>query len=138
MIPILINIIQHEQYYLIILIIGLKAATLLKKRCFPVNFAKLLWTTFFIEHNQVTAFGLSFVNSRDNCLGTILVKLLRPCHFHIKRRKDLLTRSNHWRCSIKKGFFKSFTKFKHLQQSFFFNKVAGHRRRLFAVNFVKF
>ena len=29
---ILINIMQHEQYYLIILLIGLKAETLLKKR----------------------------------------------------------------------------------------------------------
>ena len=50
MASILINIIQHEQYYLIILLIALKAATLLKKRlwnrCFPVNFVKFLGTTF--------------------------------------------------------------------------------------------
>ena len=48
-----------------ILLTGLKAATLLKKRpwqrCFPVKF---LGTTFFLEHIQVTAFGLSFVNAR--------------------------------------------------------------------------
>ena len=50
MVSILINLIQHEQYYLIILLRDLKAATLLKKRlwhrCFPVNFAKFLGITF--------------------------------------------------------------------------------------------
>ena len=64
------NIIQHEQYYLIILLIGLKTATLLKKRlwqrCFPVNFVKFLGATFFIEHIRETYFGLSFVNPRKN------------------------------------------------------------------------
>ena len=66
MVSILINIIQHEQHYLIILLISPKAATLLNKRlwcrCFPVNFAKLLGTTFFIEQIWATAFGLSFTN----------------------------------------------------------------------------
>ena len=35
--------------------------------------------------------------------------------------------SSHWRCSVKKVFFKKFVKFtgKHLCQSLFFNKVAG-------------
>ena len=69
MVSILINIIQHEQCYLIILLIGLKVTTLLKKRlwdrCFPVNFVKLLGATFFIEHIRATAFGLSFVNPRN-------------------------------------------------------------------------
>ena len=64
------NIIQHEQYYLIILLIGLKTATLLKKRlwqrCFPVNFVKFLGATFFIGHIRETYFGLSFVNPRKN------------------------------------------------------------------------
>ena len=50
MASIVIVIKQHEQYYLIVLLIGLKAATLLKKRlwygCFPVNFQKFLGTTF--------------------------------------------------------------------------------------------
>ena len=57
MISILISIIQHEQYYL--LIVSLKAAILLKTRlwhrCFSVNFAKFLGPTFFIEHIWATA-----------------------------------------------------------------------------------
>ena len=68
MVSISINLIQHEQYYLIILLISLKVATLLNKRlwhrCFPVNFARFLGTTFFTEQIQATAFGLSFVNPR--------------------------------------------------------------------------
>ena len=68
MVSISINLIQHEQYYLIILLISLKVATLLNKRlwhrCFPVNFARFLGRTFFIEQIQATAFGLSFVNPR--------------------------------------------------------------------------
>ena len=67
MVSISINlIIQHEQYYLIILLISLKVETLFNKRLwhrgFPVNFAKFLGATFFIEQIQATAFGLSFVN----------------------------------------------------------------------------
>ena len=54
MVSILMNIIQHGQYYLIILLIGLNAETLIKKRlwhrCFPKMFAKFLGTTFFVEH----------------------------------------------------------------------------------------
>ena len=50
MVSTFINIIQHEQYYLTILLIGLKGATILKKRlwhkCFPVIFARFLETTF--------------------------------------------------------------------------------------------
>ena len=50
----LINILQHEQYYLIIILIGLKAANSLKKRlwhrCFSVNFGKFLGTTFYRTH----------------------------------------------------------------------------------------
>ena len=50
MVSVLINIIQHEQYYLIILLIDPEAETLIKKRlwhrCFPMNFAKFLGTTF--------------------------------------------------------------------------------------------
>ena len=46
---------------------GLKAATLLKKRlchrCFPVSFVKFLGTTSYIElFIWATALGLSFVN----------------------------------------------------------------------------
>ena len=63
---ILINIIQHEQCYLVILFIGPKSVTLSKKdsgtKCFPVNVGKFLGTTFFTEHVRATAFGFSFVN----------------------------------------------------------------------------
>ena len=63
---------------------------------------------------------------------------------------NLLYRSSHQRCSLKKVFFKNFTKFtgKHLCWSLFFNKVSGLRpaillkkklqQRCFPVNFVKF
>ena len=65
--------------------IGLKAETLLKKRawnrCFLMNFAKFLGTTFFIELIWVTAFGLSLVNPRKK---SSLVKFLQSCHFNTK------------------------------------------------------
>ena len=40
----------------------------------------------------------------------------------------VLYRSNHQRCSIRKGVLRNFAKFtgKHLYQSLFFSKVAGH------------
>ena len=40
-----------------------------------------------------------------------------------------ISRSSHWRCSVKKGILKNFAKFtgKHLGQSLSFNKVAGLR-----------
>ena len=40
-----------------------------------------------------------------------------------------VSRSSHQRCSIKKGVIENFAKFtgKHLYQSLFFKKVAGHR-----------
>ena len=42
--------------------------------------------------------------------------------------KDLIDRSSHWKCSVRKGVLGSFAKFtrKHLCQSLFFNKVAPH------------
>ena len=63
---------------------------------------------------------------------------------------NLLTRSSHQRCSIKKGVLKNFAKFtgKHLCWRLFFDKVAGLRlpnllkkrlqHRCFPVNFAKF
>ena len=63
---------------------------------------------------------------------------------------EIIYRSNHQRCSIKKGVLRNFAKFtgKHLCQSLFFNKVAGLRpatllkkrlwHRCFPVNFAKF
>ena len=58
-------------------LIGLKAATLLKKRlwhrCFSVNFVKLLWTAFYIElFIGATAFGLSFVNPRKKSMKELV------------------------------------------------------------------
>ena len=64
---ILINIIQHEQYYLIILIIGLKAATFLKEtlaQMFFYEFWEISANNFFIEYIRATAFGLSCGNPR--------------------------------------------------------------------------
>ena len=44
-----------------------------------------------------------------------------------------LDRSNHQRCSIKKGVLRNFTKFtgKYLCQSLFFNKVVGSSLQLY-------
>ena len=41
----------------------------------------------------------------------------------------IIFRSTHWRCSVKKVFFRNFLKFtgKHLRQGLFFNKVSGLR-----------
>ena len=57
--------------------------------------------------------------------------------------KDLIDdRSSRRKCSVRKVVLRNFTKFtgKHLRQSLFFNKVAGHRlwHRCFSVNFAKF
>ena len=76
MVSVLISVIQHEQYYLIILLIGLKTETLIKKklqyRYFPKMFTKFLGVTFSIEHIWVTAFGLSFVNPRKKSAKELL------------------------------------------------------------------
>ena len=63
MVSILINIIQHEQYYWIISIIGLKAASLLKKKWFPVSFANFLWTAFFYRTHSGDCFWIKFCKS---------------------------------------------------------------------------
>ena len=56
-----------------------------------------------------------------------------------KTRKEKGTNSD-WRCSIKEGVLKIFTKFigKHLCRRLFFNKVKRFRNRSFPVSFVKF
>ena len=48
-----------------------------------------------------------------------------------------LSRSSHWRCSVRKGVLRDFAKFtgKHPCQSLFFNKVAGLSPQ--ACNFIK-
>ena len=88
MVSVLISVIQHEQYYLIILLIGIKVETLIRKRlwhrCFSKMFAKFLGKFFFIEHIWVVAFGLGFVNPRKKSERTSLVKFLQSCHFNIK------------------------------------------------------
>ena len=104
-------------------------ATLLKKRlwhrCFPVNFAKLLWLQLFLGY-------------------MLLIKLPASCNYWSNHR------SNHQRCSVKIRVLRNFANFtgKHLCQSLSFNKVAGLRpatllkerlwRRCFPVNFAKF
>ena len=115
MVLILISIIQHEQYYLIILLIDLKAGTLLKKRlwrrCFPVKFVKFLGTTFFIEPIPGNWFWIKFCKSyKEVCEGTSLVKFWQFCHFNIKWRKNLLKRK-------------------------ILNKVAGHKHMFFWCKF---
>ena len=82
---ILINVIQHEQYYLIILLTDLKAATLLKKslaQMFFCEFSEISKINFFIEHIQANVFGLSFLDPRK-FEGSSLVNFLRSCHLHI-------------------------------------------------------
>ena len=75
MVSILINVIEHEQYYLIILLIGLKAATLLKKRfrhILSCEFCKISRNNFFIEHIWAIAFGLSFVSPRKKSVKELV------------------------------------------------------------------
>ena len=56
-------------------------------------------------------------------LGINLINILLA---HTSVKVPTKTRSSHRRCSVKKGFLRSFAKFtgKHLRQSLFFNKVA--------------
>ena len=68
------------------------------------------------------------------------------CYYKIQ----MTTRSNHQRCSARKGVLRNFSKFigKHLRQVLFYNKVAGLEpatllkmrlwRRCFPINFAKF
>ena len=92
-------------------------ATLLKKRfwhrCFPVNFAKFLRIPFL----QNTSARLLLYWTQLFCLFSDQIMLLF----------STLCRSSYWRCFIKKGVLKNFTKFtgKQLCQSLFLNKVAG-------------
>ena len=46
--------------------------------------------------------------------------------------ENVIIRSSHWKCSLRKGVFRNFVKStgKHLCQSFFFNKVANLGRNL--------
>ena len=69
---------------------------------------------------------------------------------HFFKTQSMSCWSNHQRCSVRKVVPRNLAKFKgkHLYQSLFFNKVAGHRpvtllkkrlwHRCFSVNFAKF
>ena len=75
MVSSLANIIQHEQHYLVTLLIDLKAATLLNKgpgTCFPVNFCKISRNNFFYRTHLGTAFGLSFANPRKKSMKKLV------------------------------------------------------------------
>ena len=86
-----------------------------------INVVKLLWRKHFI--------------------ALLLILLLVVCCFY---------RSSHWRCSVREGVLRDFTKFtkKHLRRSLSFNKVASVRpatlfkkrlwHRCFPVNYSKF
>ena len=69
-------------------LIGLKAATLLKKRLwhrfFPVNFVKFLRTTFSIAQIWATAFALSFVNPTKKPVKELVQENSYSRHFNIK------------------------------------------------------
>ena len=58
-----------------------------------------------------------------------IVHLDFPPKFYLRKHLIENIRSNHKRCSIRRGVLKNFAKFtgKHLCQSLFFNKVAGLR-----------
>ena len=55
----------------------------------------------------------------------------------VTKSEKLSLRSNHRRCSLKKGVLKNFAKFtgKHLCQSLFFNKVAETLAQVFSCEF---
>ena len=75
MVSTLINIIQHAQYYLIILLIDLKAETLLEKtlaQTFSYAFCKISRNNFFIEHIRATAFRLTFANPRKRSIKELV------------------------------------------------------------------
>ena len=118
---------------------GLMLATLLKKsfwqRCFPMNFAKFLRTTFFREHLQclhLTYYSPSVVSL---CLIQYQANIIiiRYCSLNITDSvyfKSKLTctsstyRSSHRWCSRKKVIVKNFAKFirKHLCRRCCFKK----------------
>ena len=61
-----------------------------------------------------------------------LFRKIEGCFTHflfvkMSARKVIIYRSNHLRCSIRKGVLKNFAKFtgKHLRQSLFFKKSCG-------------
>ena len=64
--------------------------------------------------------------------------LIWPVIFYGRSRvQNHFFRNSHWRCSIKNGALKNFTKFtgKRLRQRLFFNKVAGTLAQAFSGEF---
>ena len=61
----------------------LRSATLLKKRlwhrCFPVNFARFLGTSFFTEHLRVTTAFSRIALATDEVRGLYFVRIQRQC-----------------------------------------------------------
>ena len=98
MVLILISIIQHEQYYLIILFInGPKGWNFIKKetltQMFSCEFCEISRNNFFYRAHPGNWFWIKFCKSyKEVCEGTSLVKFWQSCHFNIKWRKDLLKR----------------------------------------------
>ena len=98
MVSILISIIQHEQYYLMILLIDLKgkfteknlclwSATLLKKtlaQMFSSEFCKVSRNNFFYGTHPGDSFWIKSCKSLEVCKRTSLLKLLTVNHFNIK------------------------------------------------------
>ena len=104
-----------------------RTATLKKRlwhRCFPVNFAKSLKTTFFIEHIRWVL--LNIIHRR---VKTCFVYPEPDTQQKAGNEDIARIRSSYQRCSIIKGVPKKFAKFtgKHLCQGLFFHKVAGLR-----------
>ena len=55
------------------------------RRCFPVNLAKFLGTTFFYRTHPDDCFWIKFCKSQKEVYkGTSLLKFLQPCHFQYK------------------------------------------------------
>ena len=114
-----------------------------------MSFVKLFRTGFLKVHNFLIKF-LDKSFPETNKLMQLLHHLSIPVSLnkdvlcYAPSRLNVLSRSSHRRCSVKKGILKNFTIFagKHLCWSIFFDKVATLlKKRLqhsFPVNIAKF
>ena len=80
-------------------------------------------------------------------LSAVMLLYYKPFRYPFAKTDNVVSKSSHQRCSVKKGVLINFAKFtgKHLCQSLFLNKVAGATllkkilwHRCFPVNFAKF
>ena len=145
---------EHPQW-LILTFLGFQSATLLKKRlrhrCFSVNFANFLRTSFDrTPSDDASCVYLRILRScsdhlfhrvtQGNFLFQVQVAGFQPPDtgkkyftsafqaFYTRTRSSYSkARSSHKRCHIRKGVLRNFVKFtgKHLCRSLFLNKVAG-------------